>query len=94
MDWTLDDMVDGLFFCTILTGRRGGHAPFVQAGAEKSDTGAEAVKPGPRSSWQVHSGRVGASVVDESAESCSAFQPLRVPSVICPGRRASVVVVR
>jgi len=25
MDWTLeDDMVDGLFFCATLTGRRGG----------------------------------------------------------------------
>jgi len=38
-------MIDGLFFCATLTGRRGGHAPFVQAGAEKSNTGAEAVKP-------------------------------------------------
>jgi len=34
MDWTIeDDMVDGLF-CAILTGGRGGHAPFVQAGVE------------------------------------------------------------
>jgi len=42
-------MVAGLllFFCAILTGRRGGHNLFVQAGAETSDTGAEAVKPGP-----------------------------------------------
>ena len=41
MDWTLDDnMVDRLFFCNILTGRTGGHTPFVQAGAETSDTGA------------------------------------------------------
>ena len=40
MDWTLEDnMVDGLFFCAIFTGRRGGHTPFVQAGAETSDTG-------------------------------------------------------
>jgi len=31
-------MVDSLFFCTTLTGRRGG---FVQAGAEMSDTGME-----------------------------------------------------
>jgi len=47
MDWTFeDDMVDGLFFCATLTGRRGGHTPFVQPqeGAETSDTGAEAVK--------------------------------------------------
>jgi len=40
MDLTLEDnMVDGLFFCATLTGRRGGHVPFVQAGAETSDTG-------------------------------------------------------
>jgi len=59
MDWTLeDDMVDGLFFCMTLTGRRGGHTPFVQAGAETSDTGAEAVKPDPSSSWVGHSGGV------------------------------------
>ena len=94
MDWTLDDMVDGLFFCATLTGRRGGHTPFVQAEAEKSDTGAEAVKPDPGSSWQGHSGRVGARVGDESAESCGAFQPLRIPSMICPVRRASVDDVR
>jgi len=42
MDWTLtDNTVDGLFFCATLTGRRGGHTPFVQAGAETSDIGAE-----------------------------------------------------
>jgi len=42
MDWTLEDnMVDGLFFCATLTDRRGGHIPFVQAGAETSDIGAE-----------------------------------------------------
>jgi len=59
MDWTLeDDMVDGLLFCATLTGRRGGHTPFVQAGAEKSDTGAEVVKPDPGSSWEGHSGCV------------------------------------
>ena len=46
MDWTLEDnMVDGLFFCATLTGRRGSHAPFVQAEAETSNTGVEAVKP-------------------------------------------------
>ena len=52
MDWTLEDnMVDGLFFCSTLTGRRGGHNPFVHAGAETSDTGAEAVKPDRGCSW-------------------------------------------
>jgi len=50
MDWTVeDDMVDGLFYAA-LTGRGGGHTPFVQAGAETSDTGAEAVEPDPGSS--------------------------------------------
>jgi len=30
MDWTLEgDMVDVFFFCATLTGRRGGHTPFV-----------------------------------------------------------------
>ena len=52
MDWTVeDDMVDGLFFCATVTGRRGGHTSFAQAGAETSNTGAEAVKPDPSSSW-------------------------------------------
>ena len=55
MDWTVeDDMVDGLF-CATITGRRGGHIPFVQAGAETTDTGAEAVEPDPGSSWERHS---------------------------------------
>jgi len=56
MDCTLEDnMVDGLFFCATLTGCRRGHTPFVQAGAETSNTGAEAVEPGPASSWKGHS---------------------------------------
>jgi len=55
-------MVDGLFFCATLTGRRGSHTPFVQAGMETSDTGAEAVRPDPRCSWEGHSERVGAGV--------------------------------
>jgi len=42
-------MVDGLF-CATFTGRRGAHIPFVQAGAEKSNTGADAVMPDPGSS--------------------------------------------
>ena len=56
-----DDMVDGLF-CTTLTGRRGGHTPFVQAGAETSDIGAEAVEPDPGYSWEGHSRGVCTSV--------------------------------
>jgi len=63
MNWTLEDnMVDGSFFCATLTGRRGGHTPFVQTRAETSDTGAEAVKPDQNSSWEGHSGR-GSAVV-------------------------------
>jgi len=63
MDWTLeDDMVNGLFFCATLTRRRGGQTPFVQAGAETSDTGAEVIELDPGSSWEGLSGRVGADV--------------------------------
>ena len=61
MDWTLEDNM-GLFFCATLTGRRGGHIPFLQGGAETSDTGAEAVEPDTDSSWEGHSGRVGTGV--------------------------------
>jgi len=53
MDWTSEDnMVDGLFFCATLTGRRESHTPFVHIGAETLDTGAEAVKSDPSSSWE------------------------------------------
>jgi len=58
-------MVDGLFFCATLTGRRGGHTPFVQAGEETSYTSAEAVKPDPSSSWEGNSRGVGAGVGDK-----------------------------
>jgi len=84
-------MVDGLFFCATVTGRRGGHTPFVQTGAETPDTGVEAVKPDPGSSWEGHSRWVGAG--NENAESCGVIRPLRVPLVIRPLRRTYVVVV-
>ena len=63
MDRILEDnMFDSLFFCATLRGCRGGHTPFVQAGAKTSDTGVEAVKPDPGSSWEGNSRRVGAGV--------------------------------
>jgi len=68
-------MVDGLFFCATLTGRRGGDIPFVQAGAETSDTIAEAVKPYPGLSWEGYSGGVGTGVGDENAESLGGYPP-------------------
>ena len=86
-------MVDGLF-CATLTGRRGGHTSFVQAGAETSDTSAEAVKPDPGSSWEGHSAWVGAGVWNENAESCGVFRSSRIPLVISPLRCTYVVVVR
>ena len=52
------------------------------------------VKPDPGSSWEGYSGRVGAGVGDESTESRSVVQLLRVPLVIRPLRRTYVVVVR
>jgi len=66
----------------------------VEARAETPDTGAEAVKPDPGSSWGGHSGGVGACVGDENAESCGVVRPLRVPLAIFPLRRTYVVVVR
>jgi len=93
MDWTLENKkMGGLFFCGSLTGRRRGHTPFVQAGAETSDTGAEVVKPDPGCSWKGHSERVGAGVGVESAEPRSVVQPLRIPSVIRPDHHTSVFV--
>jgi len=63
MDWTLEDnMVDGLFFFVTLTGCIGRHTPFVQTGAETSDTDVKVVEPDPGSSWERHSGRVGTGV--------------------------------
>jgi len=57
MDWTMENnLVDGWSFCAILTVRRGGHTPFVQARAETSDTNAEAVEPDAGFSWEGHSG--------------------------------------
>jgi len=95
MDWTLEDnIVDGLFFCARLTGRIGGNTPFVQAGAETPDIGAEAVKPDPCSSWEGHSVGVGAGVGDENAESCGAVRPLSIALVICPLHRTYLVIVR
>jgi len=43
MDWKTT-IVNGLIFGATLTSRRGSHTPFVQTGAETSDTGAEAIE--------------------------------------------------
>jgi len=46
MDLTVEDsMVDGLCFCATLTSLRVGHAPFVYAGTETSNTCEEGTKP-------------------------------------------------
>ena len=87
-------MIDDLFFCATLTGRRGSHTPFVQAGAETPYIVVEGVKPDPNYSWEGHSGRVGAGVRDENAESCEVIPPLRIPLVIRPVSCTYVVVVR
>jgi len=77
-------MLDDLFFCATLTGRRGGYAPFVQAGTETPDTGAEADKTRPRFFLEG----------SENAESCGVLCPLRISLVICPVRRTYVVVIK
>jgi len=61
--------------------------------SETPDTGAKVVKHDPRCSWDSHSRRVCADVGDESADSGSVLEPLRIPSVIFPETRTSVVVV-
>ena len=95
MEWTLEDnMVDGLFFCTTLTGRRGGHTPSAQAGAETPDTGASAIKPDPGCSLGGSRRGMDAGVGDESAESCRVVRPIHVPLVIRPVRQTYVVIVR
>ena len=92
MDWTLkDNMVDGLFFCTTLTGCRWGHIPFVQIGAKTSDTSAEAIEPDPCCSWKGHTRRVGVSVRNKSTESCRVVQSYRIPSVISPEHHMYIV---
>jgi len=91
MDWTLDDnMVDGLFFCATLTDRRGGHTPFVQAGAETSDTGAEAVKPDTHYSWQSDARRVG-GVSGMKVYEVSWYFPITLHSISHPPRSATPV---
>jgi len=84
-------MVDDLFFGATLTDRRRAYTPFVQAGAETSHTDAEAFNLDPRCYWKGHSRSVGFG--DESTESRSVVQPLRIPSVICPERHTSDIVV-
>ena len=94
MDWILEDnIVNGLFICATLTGRRGGHTPFVQTGAETSNTGAEAVKTDTGSSWEGHSGE-GWVPVSGMKMFCGVVQSLRIPLVIRPLRRTHVVVVK
>ena len=80
MDCILDNnMVDGLFFCTVLTGRRGGHTPSAQAGAETRGTSAEAVKLDPCCFRKGYFERVGTGVGDEV---CRVVRPLHLPLVI------------
>ena len=81
-----------LFFCATLTGHRGGHTSFVPAGAETSDTGAEAAKPDPGSSWEGHFGGMCTGIWNWSAESCGLVRPLRVPLMIRRLRCTYVVV--
>ena len=66
----------------------------LQAGAETSETGAEAVAPDPGSSWEGHSGGMCTSVCNWNAESCGVLRPLRIPLMIRPLHRTYVVVVR
>jgi len=71
LDWTLEDyMVDGVIFCATLTGCRGGHTSFVQAGVQMPNTNAVAVEPDPRCSSEGHAEKVRANIEDENSDSC------------------------
>jgi len=84
-------VVNGLFFCATHTSHRNGHTPFVQKGAETSDTSVEAVELNTRCSWHGYSRGVGRG---ESAGFLNALQSFRISSVIRPERHTSVIVVR
>jgi len=56
---TEDNMVNGLIFYVTLTNRINGHTPFMQTGAETSDTRTETVEPDPRCPWKGYSSWVG-----------------------------------
>jgi len=82
MDWTSENnMVDGLFFWATHTSRRGNHTLSLQAGAETSDTGVEAVKPDPRCFGRVIPD---GSVSGMKVLSLRVVRPLRLPSVNRP----------
>ena len=73
---------------------------FVQTRAETPDTGAEAVKPDPASSWEGRSGWMGASIGNENAlGECpptphSIDDPVSAPHVCCCCQIDQRVVVR
>jgi len=94
MDWTLvNNMVDGLFFWAIFTGRRGGYTHLYKQ-ERKRPTPVRRRLSRTHSVIGSHSWRVGAGVGDKSVESCRDVRPLRIPLVIRPVRRTYVVVVR
>jgi len=63
VDWILkDNMVSCLIFCATLTSRRSGYTPFVQTGAESSETGAETVELDPGCSGTFQEGGLGMKV--------------------------------
>jgi len=103
VDWTLVDGLEiegqhGRRFVHLRHTHRPQRKPYpictVQAGAETSDIGAQAVKSDPSCSWEGHSRGVGAVVGDKNAESCEFVRPLRILLVIHPVRRTYFVVVR
>ena len=88
MDWTLEDnMIDGLFFCATLAGRRSGH--LCKQEQKRPTPVRERLRRGHRCSWQGHSRRVG-----RGWKSRSALQTSRIPSVTRPEYHISVIVLR
>ena len=102
MDWTLVDGMDiggqhGRRFVHLRHTHRPQRKPYpictVQAGAETSDTGAQAVKSDPSCSWEGHSRGWLSAFGDKNAESSEFVRPLRILLVIHPVSRTYFVYV-
>jgi len=87
-------MVDGLFFCATLTGRRGAIPHLYKQDWKRPTPVRKRLSRTQPLLGRVIPGWVGAGVGDESAESCGVVRPLHIPLVIRPLRRTYVVVVR
>jgi len=92
MDWTvMDDISTVCSSASHSQATEKDHTPFVSAGMETTDTGVDVVKSDSRCSFL--GGWVSTPGM-KLPQFRSVLQPLRIPSVNCPVRRAFVFIVR